>query len=100
MQTTEDRFWAFHEKHPEVYRELLALCRRWIAAGGEHWSIWAAFAVARWERRFAGLPDEDERWKLSNNYTGFYARLLMDENPELRGLFTLRPMREGGARIR
>ena len=94
MTTQRENFETFHEKHPEVYDGLLELCWRWVARGGGRWSIWSAFAVLRWERRIAGLPDADELFKLNNNYTGYYARLLMEKNPALDGLFELRRMKD------
>jgi len=46
--------------------------------------------VLRFQRRLAGLPDDDEIYRLNNNYTALYARLLMDNEPELAGLFEIR----------
>ena len=89
-----ERFEEFHSKHPEVYEGLYDLCYRFRAQGRGRWSIWAAFAVLRWERRLAGLPDADELYKLNNNYTGYYARKLMEENSHLEGLFELRRMKD------
>ncbi len=51
------------------------------------------FEVLRWEWTIAGLPDDAEEWKLNNNYTSRYARLIMDENPLLVGLFELRELK-------
>lgn len=98
MSVTREAFEKFDAKHPEVYEGLVSLARRWVRGGkGGRWSIWAAFAVLRWERRMAGLPDADELYKLNNNYTGYYARKVMDENPDLAGLFELRRMKDEAA---
>lgn len=95
--TNRERFEAFHAKHPEVYDELVTLARRWKRMGGTRWSIWGAYQVIRWERRIAGLPDPEEAYKISNNHTGYYSRLIMDENPDLRGLFVTHRMKDEGA---
>lgn len=95
--TNRERFEAFHNEHPEVFDELRALCRRWLERGRARWSIWSAFAVLRWERRLAGLPAPDELYKLNNNYTGYYARKLMEEDPSLEGIFELRRMKDEAA---
>ncbi len=92
-----ERFEDFHGRHPEVYDGLLDVSRRFRMRGRGRWSIWAAFAVLRWERRMAGLPDADELYKLNNNYTGYYARKLMDENADLAGIFELRRMKDEAA---
>ena len=89
----QERFEAFHARHPEVYAGLLRLCREWRAAGRTAWSIKGAFEVLRWERHIGGLADPAETWRLNNNYTALYARKLIDLNPELQGLFELRERR-------
>lgn len=86
----DEAFWKFHEAHPAVYTELRDLCRAWVSKGIGRWSMWGAFSVLRWERRMAGLPDPEEEYKLNNNYTSYYARLLMQQEPELVGLFEIR----------
>lgn len=88
----EQRFWEFHTKHPDVYEQLVDLCREWRRAGRGRWSIKGAFEVLRWQRHIDGLPDEHEAWKLNNNYHSRYARLLMEQNPDLEGLFELREL--------
>ena len=91
--TLRERFERFHQRHPEVYDGLIEVCRAWCQRGSGHWSIDAAFHVLRFTRRMAGLPDDDEIYKLNNNYTAFYARLLMEQEPEFDGLFELRRQR-------
>ena len=95
--TLRERFERFDADHPEVYEQLCSLTRRWIERGRARWSIWSAFAVLRWERRMAGLPAADELYKLNNNYTGYYARKVMAENPDLAGVFELRRMKDEAA---
>ena len=84
----EDRFWKFHTEHPEVYSHLRHFAYQWRKSRGpqSHIGIKALFERVRWELslRLIGAP------KLNNNHTAFYARLLMDDNPELRGIFRLR----------
>lgn len=89
----ERAFRAFHEAHPTVYQELLTLCLRWVSAGGARWSIKGAFEVLRWEHRLAGLPDPTEEYKLNNDYTSRYSRLLMEREPRLLGLFEQRRLK-------
>lgn len=86
-------FERFHAAHPEVYAGLVTLARRWRAHGPAPWSIDAAYHVLRWERRIAGLPDADEEYKLNNNYTSRYARLILDNCPDLAGIFATRELR-------
>ena len=48
-----------------------------------------------WKR--TGRYEIDELFKLNNNYTGYYARKLMELNPDLEGLFELRRMKDEAA---
>lgn len=90
--TIQARFERFHRDHPEVYAELLDLCRAWKAAGNTAWSIKGAFEVLRWKRHTAGLADPGEAYRLNNNYTARYARLIVREHPEFAALFELREL--------
>lgn len=89
----QERFERFNRSHPEVYDDLLRLCKRWRLAGRGSWSIKGAFEVLRWERHISGLEDDFEVYRLNNNYTARYAHKLMRENRELEGLFELRDLR-------
>ena len=87
------RFERFHAKHPDVYDELLRVCRVWKRHSSLRWSVDAAYQIIRWERVIAGLSDPHEAYKLNDHYRSRYSRLLMRENPELEGLFKLRELR-------
>ena len=89
----EARFWRFHLAHPDVYAEIVRLCRAWRAAGGGRWGIDGAFAVLRWERQMAGLPDAREAYKLNDHYRAGYARLIMEREPDLADIFEVRALR-------
>lgn len=88
--TIQQRFERFHREHPEVYAQLLDLCRRWVAAGHTAWSVKGMFEVLRWEHHIAG--DDQETWKLNNNYSSRYARLIIREHREFETLFELRDL--------
>ena len=71
---------------------LVRLAREWREYGRDTWSIDAAFQVARWQRRIAGLPSEEEKYKLNNNHRAHYARLIMEQEEDLDGIFELRAL--------
>src|SRR5688500_7223955 len=91
------RFRRFHARHPEVYDHLRTLCFQWKESTTKPWSIKGAFEVLRWERWVKGLPDAEEAWKLNHNYHSRYARLLMEREPALDGLFELRRLASVGS---
>lgn len=92
-ESIDTRFQRFHERHPEVYDGIVKLCRQWLVRGRDRWAVEAAFAVLRWQRRIAGLPDDAATYKLNDHYTSRYARLIMDREPDLDGIFELRRLR-------
>ncbi len=90
--TIQAQFQRFHIRHPEVYYGLLRLARQADSSGRPRIGMKMLFEVLRWEWTIAGLPDDAEEWKLNNNYTSRYARMVMDHNPDLAGLFETRAL--------
>jgi len=93
--TPAERFEAFHEAHPEVYAELRALALRLRTAGVKRYGMKSLWEVLRWHR---ALEKTEER-KLNNDYTAYYARLLMANEPELEGFFETREQGNGRSLI-
>ncbi len=89
MHKLEAAFWLFHHENPHVYAVLVKLAREWIAARGKHkLGMVMLFQRARWEIE---MTTKDEfGFKLNNNHVPFYARLIMDQEPDLAGVFNLR----------
>ena len=86
--TLEQRFAAFHEANPHVYRRLRDLA---VAAArrGRRMGIKALFEVLRWQYAMQ-TDDPSSEYKLNNSYTSFYARLLMEREAELQNYFETR----------
>jgi hypothetical protein len=90
-ETLAQKFWEFEKANPHVYKGLVVLARKAQARGIEQYSVDALFHVLRWEMAVETSRDEDEDpFRLNNNYTSFYARLIMDREPDLKGFFELR----------
>lgn len=90
-ETLEDNFLRFHAENPHVYALLAKLARRWrTRRPGRGCGIKMLFETARW---YLDLRGEGEPIALNNNYTAFYARLLMEREPDLAGLFETRRQR-------
>ncbi|MEU0443812.1 hypothetical protein ABZ202_29470 [Streptomyces sp. NPDC006186] len=86
----DERFEAFHSSHPWIFEALEELTAEWVAAGGGQIGIKALFEQLRWSTpRIAG----GEPFRLNNNYTSRYARLLCARHPEWAGVFQLRNLR-------
>lgn len=83
-----DRFEEFHRHNPHVYRVLVELARNWvIRTGSRKLAIKTLYERARWE---LVMSTSDVDFKLNNSYTAYYARLIMGQEPDLRGIFSLR----------
>lgn len=89
----EQRFVNFHAAHPDVYDQLLDLCRQYRRRRSDRWSIDAAFHVMRWYRMLDAKIEEGG-YHMNNDFTALYARKLMAENADVDGMFELRVRRE------
>ena len=81
------KFWEFHHKNPHVYEGLKSLAMELRQKGAGTYGMKSLFEVLRWHH-FIKTSDRD--FLLNNNYTSFYARLLMHNEQALRGFFQLR----------
>ena len=81
-----EAFERFHEANPAVYEWLRNESLSLVRNGRRRFGIWTLWGVLRWRT----LKTHGDKYKLNNNHTPFYARLLMDTEPELAGLFQLR----------
>lgn len=83
-----DKFEQFHTENPRVYTTLVRLAREWInRTGRQKLGIKTLYERARWE---IALATSDPDYRLNNNYTAYYARLIMHQEPDLDGMFDLR----------
>lgn len=89
-QHHKEAFERFHRKNPQVYEHLERLAFKLRNKGIERWSIKSLFEVLRWELAVqTNAPVSD--FRLNNNLHAYYARLLMERNPDdLAGFFELR----------
>lgn len=83
-------FRAFHAENPHVYEQLERLAFKLRNKGVERWGIKALWEVLRYELAVATNAPVSS-FRLNNNHTAHYARLLMERNPEdLAGFFETR----------
>lgn len=85
--TIAERFERFHERNPQVYAALRQMALELRRRGHRQYGIKALFEVLRFN---SAMQTHGDTFKLNNNYTALYARLLMDQEPELDGFFELR----------
>ena len=84
-------FEKFHTENPHVYQMLVKLARQVRDAGRTRYGIEGLFARLRWHYDFEARTDDE--FKLNNNFRSRYARLLMEREEDLEGVFSVRELR-------
>lgn len=82
-------FERFHKANPHVYDALRAVAL-WCKRNNKKMGMKAIYERVRWEY---SVQTDGEPYKLNNNFTAFYARRLMEREPELKGFFETRKRR-------
>jgi hypothetical protein len=80
-------FEKFHGNNPHVYERLVGMTQGLLDRGRKRVGMKMLFEVLRWEHF---MQTEGEPFKLNNNYTAPYARLLEKNQPQWRGVFEKR----------
>lgn len=80
------RFAEYHRENPQVYAELVRFAREARAAGRTRCGIKLCVERLRWES-FVSAGGE---FKVNNLWAARYARLIEEQEPDLRGFFTTR----------
>lgn len=96
--TDEDRlgrieaaFRKFHTDNPHVADKLEKMAAEWFASGHDHVAIKMLWEALRWQEgiRVAAV----DTFRLNNNYTARYARLLIERRPEWASRIKTRELR-------
>lgn len=90
--TIEEKFMAFHQANPHVYEAMREMALELKARGFQQWGVKALYEVLRFEYAMQTSHEQGE-FRLNNNYTALYSRMLMDNEPELLGFFEVRERR-------
>lgn len=88
--TIDDAFKAFHRLNPHIFLELRDRALRLLRVGHKTYGIKCIIEAVRYDYTIRTRGSE---FKINNNYTSRYARLLMDEVPELDGFFRTRELK-------
>lgn len=91
MATVAEQFEQFHKDNPHVFELFKKFAYEALRAGFDTFSAYAIRERIRW---FTSIETSGTPYKLSNNFTPYYARKLMRECPEFDGFFNLKMMKE------
>lgn len=89
-------YWAtkaaeFHEKNPHVYASLVMYARQAVRAGHLRVGIELLWNRMRWDWMLHTEHAGD--YKLNQNYKAWYARRIMEREPDLADIFETRRRR-------
>jgi hypothetical protein len=87
-------FRAYHAANPQVYAALRRFALEAKRAGRRRMSINLLGERVRW---YTDIETQGESFKMNNSWRPFYARLLMEQEAELVGLFETRKARADAA---
>lgn len=98
MSNLENRFLEFHRQNPHVYI-LFERFAKQTAKVSDHYSSKAVWERMRWHIQFETNevlinPDTGNPIKLNNNFTAYYAREFMRQNPQHEGFFKTREVKK------
>ena len=86
------RFTRFHSSNPQVYENLVALARQFNRKRNDaKLGIAMLYEVLRWNYYMS--VDSAEEYKLSNDFRACYARLIMEQEPDLFEFFRTKQLR-------
>jgi hypothetical protein len=88
----EQRFALWYRENPRVYGEVVRLAREWRAIHGPAARVGIAtlWEHLRWSTAISTRGDD---FKLNNDYRAPMARLVMEREPDLAGVFETRERR-------
>jgi hypothetical protein len=90
QKSYQAQFEEFHLANPEVYEELVRLCREAKSYGLEQVGIRMLWEVARWNLNV--VTKRNSPFKLNDHYHSRYARMIMIMEHDLDGIFELRKL--------
>lgn len=88
----QEAFDAFHRDNYWVYEALRRLALDLVGRGRTKIGMKMLFEVVRWSYQ-RSTTDDSSPFLINNNFTSRYARLLMDQEPALAGVFDLRALK-------
>jgi hypothetical protein len=88
QKTIQARFEEFHAVTPWIYAALVAKARKAKARGYTQIGIAFLVEIIRWED--GSTTVNQDGFKISNDFRSRYSRLIMQQEPDLAGFFTMR----------
>lgn len=81
----------WHRQNPEFYRMFEKFTFEAIKRGHRNLSPWLIVNRIRWE---TSMTTVGNMYKIRNEFIAYYSRLFMHRNPQYKGFFRTRPLKE------
>ena len=91
MTRLDDAFLEYHEQNPGVYQAFKEVAFKIKSTGRKHFGAKCIMEYIRFQTMISG---QDE-FKINNNYTSRYVRLLEEKYPQFDGFFSKRSIDSG-----
>ena len=88
MGNLDARFREYHAKNPHVYEQFKEAAIQMRQAGRAHFGAKCIMEYVRFQTAVHGT--DPQGFKINNNYTSRYVRLLETEHPAFKGFFAKR----------
>jgi acetolactate synthase regulatory subunit len=88
----QEKFDIFHDTNPGVYVRLVRITRA-ISSKGFRCSINGAFEVLRYQINIDINDPNQKQFRILDTYKARYARMIMDKEPDLAGVFRTKKIR-------
>ena len=90
--TIDEAFQRFHAENPWILDRLISMTQKLHGKNRKRYGIKMLWEVLRWHVA-TGEIKTDEDFKLNNNFTSRYARLIVKLHPEYESMFETRVLR-------
>jgi hypothetical protein len=88
-ETLSQKFTRFHNNNPQVYKVMVSMAKAMRSKNpNRKLGIAMLYEVIRWNYYMTTASDDE--FKLNNDFKAPYARLIMQNNPDLEGAFEIR----------
>lgn len=87
--TIQQRFEKFHQDNPQIYELIMRFIGEAKRRGFQNYTIKGIFERVRWHMN---IETKGDVFKLNNNYTSRYVRMIEQNHPELAGFFRTREL--------
>jgi len=84
------KFRVYHKNNPHIYEQFKELSLAMFRSGRQHYSAWCVINKIRWD--YDLKVQGKDKFKISNGYIAFFARMLIAEHPEIDGFFQLKKL--------